>query len=283
MTSRATRLSLAFALALVAALVLAGTPSANAASSGAVRTLHGFSTGGTLGACDDCTSGSVPLGFTVNYFGSRYSSLIVNNNGNVTFDGGLSSFTPEPLVARSNRMVAPFWADVDTRAAGSVSWGRDVIDGHKAFAVTWRDVGYYDARSDKLNTFQVVFIDRSETGVGNFDMEFNYDRVQWETGDISGGRAGLGGSAARAGYSYGAADCCELAGSALSGSFLDSSAGADGLTSGSLATTQPGRYLFEIRDATIHTNTKVKAKRGAGHTGARHTRGGPGRSAPGGT
>jgi hypothetical protein len=38
---------------------------------------------------------------------------------------------------------------------------------------------------DKLATFELLLVDRSDTGAGNFDVEFNYDTVQWETGDAA--------------------------------------------------------------------------------------------------
>ena len=39
----------------------------------------------TLPANDDGSTGSVPLGFGANFFGTTYTSLFVNNNGDVTF------------------------------------------------------------------------------------------------------------------------------------------------------------------------------------------------------
>jgi hypothetical protein len=87
--------------------------------------------------------------------------------------------------------VAPFFGDVDTRAAASnvVTFGQTVtLDGHKAFCVDWAGVsgvGYYNEHTDKLNSFQLLLIDRSDVGAGDFDIEMNYDKVQWETGDAS--------------------------------------------------------------------------------------------------
>lgn len=56
------------------------------------------------------------LGFTANFLGQNCSQLRVNNNDNVTFDGPLSTFTPFPLPTTSIPIIAPFFADVDTRA-----------------------------------------------------------------------------------------------------------------------------------------------------------------------
>jgi hypothetical protein len=48
-----------------------------------------------------------------------------------------------------------------------------------------------------------VLRDRSDTGAGNFDIDFRYNQLQWTTGDASGGLGGLGGTPAQAGYDAG--------------------------------------------------------------------------------
>ena len=66
------------------------------------------------------------------------------------------------------------------------------------------------------------FIAYAADRAGNFDIYFNYDRIEWEAGDASGGSNGLGGISARAGYSNGSGSALELTGSGVAGSFLDS-------------------------------------------------------------
>src|SRR5205085_10702184 len=130
------------------------------------------------------------------------------------------------------------------------SWGTDTVDGHNAFGVDWPLVGYYSVHTNKLDKFQVLLIDRSDTGANNFDIEFNYDQIQWETGDASGGSNGLGGSSARAGFSNGlsgmAEQSFELAGSAVNGAFLDSGPGGTSLIHNSFNSPVAGRYLFTV-------------------------------------
>ena len=94
-----------------------------------------------------------------------------------------------------------------------------------------------------------MLIDRSDIAVGDFDIEFNYDSMTWETGDASGGQDGFGGTPARAGYSDGTGDgngWLELAGSGISLALING--GANALASGSLNSAQPGRYIFHIRN-----------------------------------
>jgi hypothetical protein len=91
---------------------------------------------------DDGSSSSLPLGFTANFYGARRSHVYLNNNGNVTFDAPLSNYTPFPLAAVNREIVAPFFADVDTRAARSgvvrYGYGSVVFEGLPAFCATWK-------------------------------------------------------------------------------------------------------------------------------------------------
>jgi hypothetical protein len=161
----------------------------------AVRWLSGFSAN-IMPGNDDGSSGQVSLGFPAGFAGGNYSSLYVNNNGNVTFTGPLSQYTPTSI---HPDMIAPFFADVDTRVGhGIVEYGTDTVDGHAAFGVIWSNVGYYAYHLDKLNTFQVILINRPDLGSTAFDIEFNYDTIKWETGDASAGSGGFGGFPARA-------------------------------------------------------------------------------------
>ena len=76
------------------------------AQSQAVRTNPGF-TRTSIARNDDLSSGQISLGFTVNFFGVNYSSLYVNNNGNVTFNGPLGDFTPQGLTGSRLPIIAP--------------------------------------------------------------------------------------------------------------------------------------------------------------------------------
>jgi hypothetical protein len=207
----------------------------------------------TTGGCNNNSSGGtcsgtlVPIGFYVNFFGLTTNSLYINTNGNVTFDAPLSTPTPFPLIDGFSQIIAPFFADVDTRnpAGGVVTFGNGTFGGFNAFGVNWIDVGYNDQQANKLNSFQLLLVNRSDTGVGNFDIVFNYDRILWEAGDASFGTDGLGGFSAVVGFSDGTGDPAntfELPGSCVPGSFIDGGPDA-------LATT--GRYIFDARDGAI--------------------------------
>ncbi len=237
---------------LVASLLLSGVLSGIAYGQ-AVRNLPGFLTS-SVPRNDDGSSSLQPLGFNINFFGKNRSQVYVNNNGNVTFDAGLSTFTPFGLTSTRREIIAPFFADVDTRPARSklVTYGVDTVNGKAAFGVNYIDVGYYNVHDDKLNSFQLILIDRSDLGPGNFDIEFNYNRISWETGDASGGVGGLGGVPAAVGWSNGTGEpgtAFELDGSLITGSFLNN--GNRSLIRNRLNNTQPGRYIFRARNGQI--------------------------------
>ncbi|OGO50953.1 MAG: hypothetical protein A2148_02345 [Chloroflexi bacterium RBG_16_68_14] len=235
-----------------------GTAAADDAAgvAGAIKSLSGCTTN-SLAANDDGSTGSVALPLTVNFFGISYSSLYVNNNGNVTFDSTQSSYTPYDLLSTTRVIIAPFFADVDTRGTGSglTTYGNTTFGGRTTFCVNWVNVGYYGSHTDKLNSFQLLLVDRSDVGVGDFDIIFNYDQVQWETGDASGGTGGLGGSSARAGYSNGVDTSLELPGSAVNGAFLDSS--PSGLANNSRNSLVTGRYVFAVRSGAAPTGGTI--------------------------
>lgn len=204
----------------------------------------------SLPKSDEAWSPATPIGFALDFFGVPYSSVYVNTNGNVTFHAPNIVYTPFALTSTTGTpIIAPFFADVDTRAAGSdvVRYGSGAVDGHSAFGVDWVDVGYFFKHADKLNRFQLVLIDRSDRHPGDADIEFNYDRLLWETGDLSNGANGLGGFSARAGYTNGTGSpgtYYEFPGSGAPGSFLDGS--PTGLIHHSLGSPIPGRYVFSI-------------------------------------
>jgi len=199
---------------------------------------------------DDGSIGPVSLGFTLNFYGVLRNSVFVNNNGNVTFDSGLGTFTPFSLLSTNRQIIAPFFADVDTRAGNPTRYGTGTFGGRDAFGVTWRDVGYFNRRTDKLNSFQLLLVDRSDIAPGDFDIIFNYDQIQWETGNASGGSNGLGGNSARAGWSNGVNASFELPGSAVNGAFLDSNL-ASGLIYNRLNSSVDGRYIFNVRGGSV--------------------------------
>ncbi|XP_077869987.1 sushi domain-containing protein 2-like [Saccoglossus kowalevskii] len=172
---------------------------------------------------DDGSSGEQFISIPFPFFETFHDSLWVNTNGIVSFIMEIQQFTPEPFPLGNNwRVVAPFWADVDTRNGGNVFWrqttdakileraARDVItnvvdqphfNAIWALIATWDNVGFYGGSSNtSKNTFQAVLI---TNGRHSFTI-FNYGDITWTTGMASGGDDnGLGGKPAKAGFNAG--------------------------------------------------------------------------------
>ncbi len=217
-----------------------------ASSASAIELLSGLGgTSGygelTQGRNDDSSSNRLNLPFTVNFFGNSYSSFFVNNNGNVTFNGAVSGYTPTPFPVSRQPMIAPFWGDVDTSCAGcgAVYIAAPNTD---TVVVTWNDVGYFSASNDKTNNFQLVLRNQ---GAGNFDVEFRYDRLTWTTGNASGGSGGLGGTPAQAGYDSGnSRDFFTIPGSRTA-------AVLNLATTSNVSAATPGLWSYSIREGVL--------------------------------
>lgn len=91
----------------------------------------------------------------------------MNTNGDLTFISALASYTPESFPFQQNaRIIAPYWADVDTRTVGDI-WYRETnnipllgrassdvrttfpqqstFNASWMFITTWDRVGFYGA------------------------------------------------------------------------------------------------------------------------------------------
>lgn len=183
-----------------------------------------------LGLGDD---GSVlhSLPFTIGYQGMTTDTFFINANGNFTFFEGFGNFTTSPFDSLSQPIIAPFWADIDTSCNDCGQVYRAANQDEGIVAVTWHEVAQYGSSEENefidcepgasclggdpefmfsapgsepdsipKNTFQAVFIDRSEeTGTsGDFDLEFRYEKLEWSGSDSYGEEYG-----ANAGFAAG--------------------------------------------------------------------------------
>jgi hypothetical protein len=152
--------------------------------------------GDPTGRNDDGFSGPIALPFSIDFFGTTYNDLWVNNNGNVSFGGGISAYTPAGLIGASQPVISPFFADVDTRNTGS---GVTYLNtSPNRVVVTWggsngspAGVGYYPAAADRLDLFQLVLNNPANVPVGEGAIGFFYGPMQWEVGGASGGTGGF--------------------------------------------------------------------------------------------
>ncbi len=217
----------------LAALILASGLSWAANAFAQTTLINGF--GGAAGfgtSClcpnDDGSSAAIPLAPAfpsgLQFFDRRHAAMYVNTNGNITFSGPLPTFTPNAFPVAGQPMIAPYWADVDTRATafcssapigggcGSATTCQNRADNEVWWVlqpgriiVTWNRVGYYNCHNNLRMNFQLVLTSAPMCGPdsGDFDVEFRYNLCQWTTGDASGGSGGRGGTPAQAGFDAG--------------------------------------------------------------------------------
>ena len=150
---------------------------------------------------DDWSTAPINLAFNYCLYGQQFNTLHLNNNGNISFGVPYSIFSAVPFPSTQYIMVAPFWADVDTRAplSGLVYWKQTAT----YLVVQWDNVGYYGIHDNWLNTFQLIITDGNDPILPYGNTSFCYKDMQWTTGDASGGVNGFGGTPATVGANLG--------------------------------------------------------------------------------
>lgn len=125
----------------------------------------------------------------LNVFGTLYSGdqIWVNTNGTLSFGAALRAYPTAANLLPAQDVIAPFWADVDTRIdgegaeSGQIWIDQDTTTG--TLTITWQDVGSYRRQADDTNLFQVQITDQ---GGGDFDITFRYERIDWVSGSAEG-------------------------------------------------------------------------------------------------
>ncbi len=205
-------------LTVLGLALLAGAASAQAPL---IDGLGGTADYGPDGQClspnDDGSSAAIdmtpffPAG--LRFFDRTHTQVYVNTNGNITFSGPVSTFTPQAFPIADQPMIAPFWADVDIRRVGGTCMGtagltctvcepcHDPNDngvwwygepGRMVF--TWDDVGRFNCKVDRRMAFQLILTEVAAgcSGAGDFDVEFRFEECGYEVGDASGDENGNG-------------------------------------------------------------------------------------------
>ena len=147
---------------------------------------------------DDASTGAKTLPFSFNFYGNSFDTVYINNNGNISFTSPYSSFSSTGFPNTTFNMIAPFWADVDTRNTGSGLVYYKITDHY--MIVKWDSVGYFSNQVDKKNTFQLIISDGTDSIISNNNnVAFCYGDMQWTTGNASQGVNGFGGVASSTG------------------------------------------------------------------------------------
>ncbi len=211
----------------------------------------------------------------LHFYAGTYTKGWINNNGSLSFNSAISTYTPNAFPGAPQPMIAPFWADVDTRNGSTCTDGSHPSGGGYPvgatcanpasdgvwwsitagqIVITWDRVGFFNCHPTPVNSFQMIVsanacggttADGGTAGT-NFDIEFRYATCGWETGDASGGTGGFGGTPAQGGFDSGdSVNFASLPGSRTNGV-------AAGLCSGSNLTPPiAGIWRFAVRGGQI--------------------------------
>ena len=103
----------------------------------------------------------------------------MNTNGLLSFGTAVPVFSSDPFPVMGPGLIAPFWADVDTRGSGEVYYretnnsnllGNVTLEIQSAFVdfadftptslfiATWVEVGYFDNNTDLVRTMFALSI-----------------------------------------------------------------------------------------------------------------------------
>lgn len=124
------------------------------------------------------------LEFNVTFLGNVYSSLFINNNGNVSFGSGISAYIPTGPTGANAPIISPFFADVDTRAEASGVVRYNITPDQ--LVVTWDNVGRFDSHGSPTNSFQLVLRgDGFVVPTGEGKIGFFYQTMGWNASDTN--------------------------------------------------------------------------------------------------
>lgn len=132
---------------------------------------------------DEGFSGTLPIGFTFNYFGNNYTEVKAFSNGFLTFDL-TNTNDPSNTIAESfdYQIVAPLWDDLDG-TGGQATYSTTGTAGSRVFTMEWLNYKWSWIASSAGISFQVKLYE------GTNVIEFIYRQ---EAGSLSSASASVG-------------------------------------------------------------------------------------------
>ena len=151
---------------------------------------------------DDGSTDTITLVSPFCFYGQYLRKLFINNNGNISFGTSYSTYSADSFPNTNFVMIAPFWADVDTRGTTSGLVYYEQTNSH--LIVQWDSVGYFNAQTEKFNSFQLIITDGLDPLLpAGYNVSFCYKDMAWTTGSASQGVGGFGGIPATVGVNQG--------------------------------------------------------------------------------
>jgi len=130
---------------------------------------------------DDSESSAITMGMTFPFYGLDYTTVVIADNGAVTFTGGDVSATNAtiPTSAAPNALVSPFWDDLNcgSTSSGDVYYYYDSTNSR--FVIEYYNIVGYGTTD--TNTFEILLYE-------NGKIVFQYDTMN---GDLAGCTVGI--------------------------------------------------------------------------------------------
>lgn len=139
------------------------------------------------------------LPFQFCFYGNPYNQVWMNNNGNISFNSGISTFSSMAFPSAGNTMIAAFWADFYLTNGGTMH----ATITPTAAIFNWVSMGYFNNQSDKVNTCQIVITNGLDPLVIEGNTAIHFADMQWTTGSASSGVGGFLGTPATVGANAG--------------------------------------------------------------------------------
>jgi hypothetical protein len=129
-------------------------------------------TGTQVTLAEQGVSGSVPIGFSFNFYGVPYNNVFISSKGFITFDPGLDPllvFQGEyiPDTGLPNNFIAGYWADLDPSAGGTIRYKTAGDTGSRKFIVQFKQVPHWGG--SVTVTFQMILHEGSD----NIEFQFH--------------------------------------------------------------------------------------------------------------
>lgn len=131
-------------------------------------------------ACDDCVTGQIPIGFPFNFYGNTYTTAVIQSNGILGFGPftftGFSSFAI-PALGNPNNYIAGFFADIDIRYGGTITYQTVGTAPNRRFVVSYNNVVPYNSGSAAgtgTASFQIIINEN-----GSFNIVVSQLSADW--------------------------------------------------------------------------------------------------------
>jgi hypothetical protein len=138
------------------------------------------------GFANDDSFGPFNIGFNFTYFGQSHSQFYVNTNGSVSFGGGSTDNSEDPIPEASDpdNLIAAFWDDIVIDPSGNILYTTIGAAPNRKLIVQFRNMGFW-VGPVYLGTFSVILYETS-----------NKIKVQYRTLILPSSTLTHGGSAA---------------------------------------------------------------------------------------